>query len=367
MKDTDISSLKNDAERIYQEYELRFASKPRATRQPQKLKSLIEGLEHIVEVIDEADGSAAVEAIAERAEESLDRYRDELEEIQRLRDGEEPFSKAAYLATWANLEFGRYFRHFAGENRATRNPVLLERIISELEQIDDQLAELEDGMGELGVSDDREAIADNLEMYRNEYDKILEAQRSGDKQERVSLLAHLANRQFSRYQDFYAGKPRPSRSTRLIEEIIDSLEEIGTRMEQLSEEGITTVQNRRNLDIVEEQLSVYREEKNKIEAMKADLTLDEHVNYLGQAANGVFEVYRDEFAGKSREDRDLEQLARLTEDLFEIAGELTGVLEDSDPTTNDIYGVVTDHLTMFQSEYEKIWRAKRDGQQQADG
>ena len=70
-----------------------------------------------------------------------------------------------------------------------------------------------------------------------------------------------------------------------------------------------------NLQIVEDNLRMYRNEAHAVESAQAEGTPQEQADLLATLANNQFSLYRDHFAGKSRHTRREGLLERMIEQL----------------------------------------------------
>lgn len=361
MTKTSFKSLKRQAEDIYKRYEAHFAGKPRATRDLDLLDELIGELD---ELVDEAKSQLnggrdpAMISLLEMAKKNRDVYRTERQEVMAAKEQGPSTERAGQLVTEANLTFGRYHRHFANENRRTRDPGLLTEIIVELERIRGEMKQLVDE--EEGLREDLETVEGNLEMYRNEFRAIEKVQESGTAQEQSDVLASLANDQFALYRQHFAGKPRPTRRPGLLERVVSQLKRIHKRMFQLKQGGLVSEANERNMEIVSNNLDVYQSELDQIREARASVTAQQLGGSLGGEANEIMAEYREEFAGENRSTRDLEHLSLICDRMCEIAYQMRAIQRDEPSDTNaKNLTIVLDSWTMYESEYRKVEEAQK--------
>ncbi len=350
--------LQQEAEELFDEYDLKFAGKPRATRDLEELDDLIARLEDLMARARRRLNGGEDDTMAnliERANENLEIYRDERQAIEEVRSGGEVAHRAGRLATWANLEFHRYHRHFAGKNRATRDLELLNAIIESLKSIQEKMEQLR-GHDELeGIEDDIRTVEENQRRYREERENIVKARQDGDLDEQASFLAARANRQFEIYSNLFAGRDRVSRRSALLRRVIRNLESLDRRMETLEDKGLAEPQNQDNREIVADNLEMYRDELEAIEDARQQVDVETLAGRLGAAANEVFETYRDTFAGENRATRDLEELGWMCDELYHIARQMRDLQQDVAPEGNqENLEIVIENLTLYQREYDEI-------------
>lgn len=358
-----VEQLQQDINALSQRYDARFAGKPRATRDLGELDEIIEGLEGLIErgqSLLNGDNSLLREVL-ETATENLETYQRERQAIaQAKRQGAEAVM-GAQLATWANLVFDEYRRHFAGKNRATRDVGRMEEMIYELEAIrEDMLALLSRKMDLESTREDLKVVENNLDMYESELERIREARTSGAKDERASALANAANEQFRIYRDQFAGKSRSTRRPALLERVLQNLQEILGLMEGLRDGGFSSDQNTRNIGIVRENMNTYRDELAQIKNARSDKSLEDLAGMLGGAANDIMGRYGEEFAGENRATRSLEALSTMCDELYELALQMREIQDESPEmaSNNRNLEIVLDNLNLFRTEYRRIEDAK---------
>jgi regulator of replication initiation timing len=250
-------------------------------------------------------------------------------------------------------------RHFAGKDRSTRDVALLGELVDELKQIDKRMGQILEEAPNKDFERDREIVRNNLAAYQKEISAIEEAQSAGTPEEQASVLATLANEQFSVYQTHFAGEPRVSRRPALLMRVISSLKKIRERMIALKEGGLSADFNGRNIAIVDDRLGVYETELAEIRKVRQATPMNEIMGELGGAANKLFDAYRSGFADKPRAQADVAKLGGLCDKLAEIRRQMTEMswAEDNEMNTKNLE-IVTQQLAMFEGEYEAVVRSQ---------
>ncbi len=356
-----LKQLREEAQTIYQEYGARFAGKPRATRDMQALDSIIERLEALIE---EARGlrngkrDPALSSFMEQAIENLEVYENERDNIAKVQSQGPVVVEGSQLATWANLHFGQYFRHFAGKPRATRDLGLLNEIISELELVESQMKKLLAKKDIASVEADLETVQKNLDVYRDERENILNA-REGAPDEKASYLAMVANEQFAIYNFHFGGRPRVSRRPGLLHRVIATLESVRDQMSELEAQGLDSEQNRNNIALIDSQLATYRDELDRIHQARRQTPAEDRIGQLGSAANWAMAQYGEHFAGQDRASRDRELLSRLCDELLDVGRQMRELRAELGSRANEEnLVIVLDNLMLYQNEYEEIQRVQ---------
>lgn len=363
MAKSSFKTLKRRADDVYKRYEAHFGGKPRASRDLDLLDELLGELDDIIDAgKEELKGgrNPALTSLLDTAKERRKTYRDEREAIVDAKERTPTSDQGGRLAREANLVFGRYYRHFANKDRRTRDLGLLTEIIVELERIRDEMAKVDAGADQ-GLAANLETVEDNLQLYRDEYRAIEGARDRLSADEQAEVLAALANHQFSIYRDHFAGEPRPTRRPGLLERVINQLKQIHKKMYELSQGGLDSQSNERNMEIVSNNLDVYQSEVDKIHDAKASVSTQQIAGSLGAAANEIMAEYKEDFAGHNRQSRDLEQLSLICDKMCEIAYQMRAIEREEPLEMNEKnLRIVLESWTLYESEYRKVEAAQSE-------
>lgn len=359
---TSIDALRQKASRIHAAYDAHFAGQPRISRDPALLDDLVRQIEAVSGEADDLP-RAERDTLRDELRQTRDLYQREAQAVRDAQAGGPDAFEAHHLSTWAQVAFGRYRRHFAGKARATRDLGLLGELIEDLERLDAQMQGLAKRFDNEELRGARTSLEANLKLYRQERAAIREARLSGTLDEQAGILATLANDQFELYRTHFAGQPRNSRRPSLLERIVTNLETILDRMKGLQQQGLHAEANDNNIGIVEGRLAAYRTELEAVRQARQQTSWPDLVNALGQAANALFDKYRENYAGHDRATRDPDLLASIAEGLVDVArqmDDLDRVREDD--TNQHNLQIVLDHLRLYDREHGLI-RQAREGQQ----
>jgi hypothetical protein len=361
---TIVETLGKELSLLDKQYSEEFAGQSRLTRDISLLDRMIDRCTAILAQIDQIPAPARGPDLAklrETASQSLGLYTEERKAIVRAQDVGPTFEAFSVEATAANLVFARYARHFAGKDRSTRDLALLGELVDELKQIEKRMGQLlADAPKSSEFERDRTVVRDSLAQYQKEIGLIEEAQSSGTPEQRASILATLANNQFSVYQGHFAGEARISRRPALLVRVVSSLKKIREQMLAFRDANLDF--NEKNIAIVEERLKIYEAELAEIRKLRQSTAMPDIMGELGGAANKLFDEYRSAFADKARAQVDLERLGLLCDKLAEIRRQMSEMAwaEDNDMNTKNL-DIVNEQLVMFESEYEAVMQAKRTG------
>lgn len=343
---------------VVQRYTAFFAGQPRITRDARMLDQMVRDLEGMKPDLLALPGTERGE-LTTRVNDAIELYRKEAQAVRASQE-QGPEALAAHrLATWSYLTFARYRHHFAGQSRGTRDLLLMGEMIADLEQLQVQMTAQKRRATTDELEQAHTAVVDQLNLYREERKAIAQVRIDGDLPEQSDRLAALANNQFSLYGDQFAGKSRLSRRPMLLERIIDSLRQIGERMQALVTQGHKHESNRRNIEIVNERIAAYRKELAEVQKVRAATDFPSLINALGAAANEVFAEYREHFAGQDRATRDLARLTKLLDSLFDIGRQMDDLEQvRHDDTNARNLQIVLDNLRMYDREHAAIQEAK---------
>jgi hypothetical protein len=366
-----LETLATELDQLDNEYSSNFAGQSRMTRDVALLDRIITRGNDIVKRIDQIPSAAQgpeLVRLRDAAKNNLALYAQERGAILRAQEVGPTFEQFSLEATSANLVFGRYARHFAGKDRATRDLALLGELVDDLKQIDKRMGALLEEHRVQDFQRDREVVVQNLQQYQKEIPLIENAQKSGTPEERASVLASLANNQFAVYQTHFAGEPRISRRPALLMRIISSLKSIKERMVAFQQGGLNLEFNDKNIEVVTGRLEVYENELAEIRKLRQSTQMADIMGELGGAANKLFETYRASFANKPRQQVDTDLLGGLCDKLGEIRRQMSDMARAEDNEMNDKnLEIVTEQLVMFEGEYEAVVASKAQAQPATPG
>ncbi|MCB9671906.1 MAG: hypothetical protein H6736_19650 [Alphaproteobacteria bacterium] len=348
-----MSQLGAQIDDIHNRYRNRFAGFPRITRDTEELEGILAELKKLDSKKLDADEKERVKANTEL-------YTSELENI-RTAQSEGPAALLTHrLSTWANFVQARYSRYFAGQERRSRDLGILAEMIEDADKL---LSEMQQLAAKGTTPALQEAITlteGNLKVYRVERERIREERKKVFGAERGTQFAQLANSQFNRYRLHFANKHRVSRNPRALEHIIEALQEILDGMEALLADGFNTEVHKKNIDLVRSNLGVYKAELINVRTAQREASLTDRVGFLGAAANDVFKVYRENFAGQSRSSRDIGLLEDQMELLLQVGKMMDAIDRTEEDDTNERnLALVMDMLYLYHREHAEVAKLKK--------
>jgi hypothetical protein len=257
-------------------YRRHFAGHSRLTRDVALLAEIRSDTARLKAEVESAvdSGKVGPEAIAS-AREALTKdhklYGSEIDQIRQARDEAletEPNRLASALANIANNQFALYKAQFAGKNRTSRRPALLERMIGALEVTQTRMVSLRDG-GLESKSNTRnvDIIEGRLRAWRAELGEVQTAKKDTALSELVGALGGAANDLFEAYRAEYAGHSRATRELDPLAAVCDGLYDLARQMDEI-DRMIADPTNRQNLGVVLENLRMYESEWDAIRSAR---------------------------------------------------------------------------------------------------
>ena len=358
MATTLLDTLRTEMDSISSEYDRDFAGQSRNTRDMDQLDGLIRKTKDVLKRIDEIPAVAQgpqLTTFRELVVGSQSTYETEKKAIETARSMGPEFAEFSLQATLANFVFARYGRHFAGQDRSTRDVGLLGEMIEDLKQIRKQMGVLASKKKSENYDRDINVVDSNLKMYQNELTEIQAVHKNASKEDQAGIMASLANEQFNVYRIHFAGQSRNTRRPQLLMRVVDNLKRIKTTMEALKRENVASEHNPKNVEIVTENLAMYETELGEIRKARQSTSFADLMGMLGGNANEVFDSYRQGYAGKNRGEVDLANLSTICDRLGEILRQMVDLsrAEKNDSNARNIE-IVCDQLAMYEQEFEAV-------------
>jgi len=244
-----------------------FAGQSRTTRDAGLLAELIGDLERLSEdvaALAQTFASPELEETRAMVDNNLRLYRTERDEIHAAREQQTPDQRTDMLAQLANAQFQVYADHFAAKSRSSRRPVLLERVIDNLQLTSVQMRALASSNPELqNNAKNAEIVQGRLDFYQSELIEIRKSRETAQFEDLVGALGGAANQVFDEYKQHFAGHDRKSRELARLSKLCDQLYEVAHQMDDLDrvKENATNVAN---LNIVLDNLNMYENEFDEI-------------------------------------------------------------------------------------------------------
>ncbi len=254
----------------------------------------------------------------------------------------------------------RYESQFAGQSRATRNLDEIDAIIKDTESVLKRITSIPSAAAPPGVTELAEIARNNVTLYKNERQMIVQAKNAPPQAESFAPLAASANLVFARWHRHFAAQSRNTRDLGLLDEMAEELSGIRESMQEL----VAETKNKAfgtDLDLVTKTIAMYATERTAILAACADGSLDDRGSALALRANAQFKIYQDQFANQGRNTRRPGLLMRMIAELEAIQDEMRA-LKDAGLTGGSNTGnidIVENQLGMFNKELVEIRKARQ--------
>jgi hypothetical protein len=354
---SDLPTLTAQVNTLHEQYRSHFEGRSRLTRDLARLDPIIVSLGSLTDQINLLRDPGDLAALARTR---MVLYRNEREEIHKLQTGGPAEVAAHRIAAWNWLNNQRYRRHFAGQSRPTRDLGLMQEMLVEQRRWRADLVELIGGQPEGWRRDLLSRLDGNLTLFTREHDAIPASRNEMKPEEQAMVWATAANTQFGLWGQHFAQKPRNTRRAALLRRMIGQLEVVVEGMTVLRDEkGIRTPMHLENIRKVNGRLDLYRNEIGQVEQSIANTTAENIARGLVSDANEQFAGYRAAFAGKPRNEVDLELLSTLCDRLHEIARAMDLLRRTwSVPNIDKNLEIVLDNLRQYEREHELVGKAK---------
>ena len=333
---------------IEREYQDNFARRPRVTRSLAKLD----------ELITKVGPYQTDPEVGARAAEMKGRYQSERSIIAELQAGGQNARNAHRANALCNLFQRRYARHFANKSRRTRDQALLAEMANRLETFLGDMTNIAKLWDHQVFADARNRHQSLLSSVREELTAVPADFNGADVAERAGALATRANHQFRWYRLCFAGKDRATRRQALLERILRELTDVEAGMSAAIQGGYRDDAHNKNLGIVTDSLRIYRSEQAACRNARMQTTDANVYSALANEANGCFEKYRSDFAGKDRKSLDPAGLADVCDQLAELALHM----DETDRVRGGNYEanlfIVLENLAVYENEVELIEKAR---------
>lgn len=340
-------------------YAMHFSGHSRLTRDLALLDGMLASARQLLQDAREAKGEARKELLA-TVQKQIELYGSERTAIAEAKRAVGPAGVAvAQVIERSSYAAHRYTRHFANQERGSRDAGMLLDVITELQAMKDEVDVHRQTLSEDGFADDVEVLERRIDLFLKERRAIAEARTEDTRDAQSGVLARAANTMFALYREGFAGQKRVSRRPELLARMIESLEDIRDRMEALVAQGFHDDQHDRNHEIVLGRIEAWQTEVDAIREARRAAALPDLVDELWTAAQAELATYGEHFAGMTRKTRDLDKLRGICDRLDEIERQLTALAQVQAWTELDRHLSTTrDALSLYQREYDEIVKAQ---------
>lgn len=344
-------SVMSLSDKLHRRWTREFAGKPRHTRDLKELEHIIDKASVLAKKAKQLPGEKGDE-VEKVVRERLALYVTERDAIADAQYTRPEVAEIHALGADIDRALAVWRRHYAGRDRRTRDLALLERTIASLaralqrldalkEQPEVKADQLPNLFGQLEIMKDE----------RNEIDKLRRQMSADDRA--VSLLAE-AQSALDRYRVLFAGQARTTGRVEVLDHIIASLERCRAGLAELDAE-----KHAANLAVIDQNIAGYKAERPQIAEANDKVGPRDKTNHLGVAANQMFGLYQQHFAGQERQSRDLKLLSDVCDRLTEVAIQMA--LHDkasAEAINRKNLPLVEERLRRYEAEWIEIAKVK---------
>ena len=352
-----LSQLTSRADAVHNHYRQEFAGRSRIGRDPSILDGLIALSQQLVVEASSLESAATLRsALTER----IGLYRSERTAIVDAAAGGPDLARAYRLHDVSWLDSRRYARHFAGKSRPTRDLGLLDEMASGERRRRDELIALASNKAADWRAESISGMDSGITLYTNERDAILGIRKGMSLTERSQVLASVANEQFSLYRLFFQGQSRRTRRVALLERIIGQLKATHNEMVSLRDAGLKSEPNDGNMIKVADRLAHHTTELVNIRNARAAVRPDELGTAFGEEANALFKAYREQFAGRPRDQADPSALSLICDQLVVSVQQMADLHAQTglDSVARNL-AVTLDNLKAYEREWAHIMQVRQ--------
>lgn len=344
-------SVMSLSDKLHRRWTREFAGKPRHTRDLKELEHIIDKASVLAKKAKQLPGEKGDE-VEKVVRERLALYVTERDAIADAQYTRPEVAEIHALGADIDRALAVWRRHYAGRDRRTRDLALLERTIASLARALQRLDALKD-QPEV-KADQLPNLFGQLEIMkdeRNEIDKLRRQMSADDRA--VSLLAE-AQSALDRYRVLFAGQARTTGRVEVLDHIIASLERCRAGLAELDAE-----KHAANLAVIDQNIAGYKAERPQIAEANDKVGPRDKTNHLGVAANQMFGLYQQHFAGQERQSRDLKLLSDICDRLTEVAIQMA--LHDkasAEAINRKNLPLVEERLRRYEAEWIEIAKVK---------
>jgi hypothetical protein len=344
-------------------YGLHFAHQSRLTRDPEILDHLIAQAEHVLSALETAQGQKPdIQKAIDHAEKQCALFcKERLAVLETLAKNPNSLREVALLHMYSQAVVNRYYRHFAGMSRATRDLSILREMISDLENFQGEALALQT-KGENAATETLQYINHHLQFFNNEVKAIETARAQGDAQQRAGVLGACANTLLGWYFRNIADKSKLTRRPERLRRMSQELENLLHDMQLLADAGLQWPKLAENMHIVEQSLERWKDELAQIRSLREQTSVNDLLEALAQETEKILNEYNDLIGHREGSDVELNTIKQLCDEADEITRQAYNLcLLAKDDLTKTQYqrshSTTRDILTMLMREFERIAKA----------
>lgn len=358
-----VTDLQRRLDDLHLRFQLHFADHVRLTRDLPSLDRLIAEVEAVVEqarALVPPQPDAAWSRLFESAERRMRTYVEargaiaQAQSVTGLRDRD-----ASLLTARSRLVLHRYVRHFAGQDRRTRDPGQMDEMIADLLALFEQMRPLLSRIQVPSVGEEIDAVGQFLGFFHAERREIDTAWNSGGRDDQSKALGAVADELYAAWNLLILGEERSLRRPALLDRLVASLDRVLEALMTIRHANMSEDHEVRIARAARELVRWQDERAASLEARQT-VTQAELAEALQARAMTVFRTWRETLSGDLAS-RDLGQLRGLCDRMDEIERQLT----DLETQAPNLVGAgqlawVRDVLVAMERTFDQVVAAKVD-------
>jgi hypothetical protein len=354
-----VTPLQRRLDDLHLRFQLHFADHVRLTRDLPLLDRLLAEVEAVVQ---EARAQAPTEPDAawtrlfDTAERRVRTYVEtrgaiaQAQAVTGLRDRD-----ASLLTARARLVLHRYVRHFAGQDRRTRDPGQMDEMIEDLLGLFAQMRPLLGKIQVPSVVEEIEAVGEFLGFFHVERREIATAWNSGGRDDQSRALGLVADELYAAWNLLILAEERALRRPGLLDRLVASLDRVLEALMTIRHANMSDDHEVRIARAARE-LVRWQDERTATLDARESVTPTERAEALQARALAVFRTWREQLSGELAA-RDLQLLRGLCDRMDEIERQLTDLPQ---LVTAEQLAWVRDVLVAMERTFDQVVAAKAD-------
>jgi hypothetical protein len=357
------NSVQQASNKLHRRYQNEYAGHARHTRSLEPIEMLIQKSERLIKQARKLKGQPGKDVLKVVLE-RFSLYRNERDAIAAAKFESPELRGARRTVRRADRAIQVYRRHFAGKSRQTRRPALLDALVATLADAKATLTPVVQSEKKLELTGALERVNSQLLLMGDEQGELKKVLDALDASEREARSLSLARDVFDSYRVHFAGHARASAEPDRLADLIARLDTIATDLAA----SAWASQNAVDYAALTDQRGEYAAELEAIQATHAEAHPRDVTGALGAAANDIFALYQDHFAGQSRSTRNPRLMSEMCDRLTSIHTQMEALQTRSDdPVNAKNLGVVEGRLATYEDEWAAIVAAKREANPERSG
>ncbi|TNF27487.1 MAG: hypothetical protein EP329_19330 [Deltaproteobacteria bacterium] len=346
-------SVTSLSDKLHRQYSAEYAGKPRHTRPLEPIERLIVKARALLAKAAKLKGPRGRE-IEKTVRDRLGLYTTERDAIASARYEDPSVSEMHSLSQSINRALASWRRHFSGYNRLIVDLALLDRLVADLAAAKPRLEALMEVRRSLELTGALNTVETQLVLIADERSEIVKARKNATPEQLSAALAARANRCFDQVRVHFTGHTRATCEPDRLHAVVAQLRAVVADMRAAPDAEVHAA----NVQAIEERLPGLTTEADAIAESVAETSPRDRANLLGAAANRIFELYTEHFAGQSRLTRNLVLLSDMCDRLGSIRDQMERLLPDDDTLTPNNLHIVETRLASYEQEWVEIAKAK---------